>query len=285
MPLFQQFFMNSFGAAGSHLDRGLYSSSHNMYGNTPSGGNDIIEAVSLSFWYYHTFEISANNILMFNSWNGGANDYSGVGINGSGALRYRVHYNYSPYHNLTATLTSSQLAANKWHHFHQENNQSTVGSNANKVYIDGTLMLQANANNYVDCWHERWGDMGSYISYVRSIVSATSDSVIKSPTYMAQMVWAQGANVPDIDEVLNSTSDGPRNLLDINGDGTNVVLDTDRPGTVRTDHSAIFLFGANSTTDSDTHNSASQQGGTNFSVNNATRTQDEPFPVPSEGDW
>ena len=43
---------------------------------------------------------------------------------------------------------------------------------------------------------------------------------------------------------------------------------------------SIFLFGANGSTDSDTHNSASQQKGTSFSVNNATRTQADPFPVP-----
>ena len=81
-------------------------------------------------------------------------------------------------------------------------------------------MLQANANNYVDCWHEAWGDPGSYISQVRSIFGGIAASNIRSATYIAQMVWSQGANIPDIDEVLNSTSSGPRNLLDINGDGT-----------------------------------------------------------------
>ena len=99
------------------------------------------------------------------------------------------------------------------------------------------------------------------------------------------MVYSMGNSNPTITEVLNSTADGPRNLLDINGDGTNTVLDTDRPGGPHNGQSnyassGIFLFGANGTTDSDTHNSASQQQGTSFSVNNATRTQADPFPVP-----
>jgi len=104
------------------------------------------------------------------------------------------------------------------------------------------------------------------------------------------MVWAQGTDCPDIDEVLNSTSDGVRNLLDINGDGTNTVLDTDRAGAPHSStnyhSSGIFLFGANGTTDTDTHNSASQAQGTGFAVTaNATRTQADPFPVPEKGDW
>ena len=102
-----------------------------------------------------------------------------------------------------------------------------------------------------------------------------------------EKIWLY--NVPDIDDVLNSTSDVVRNLLDINGDGTNTVLDTDRAGSPHQNSnyhsSGIFLFGANSTTDTDTHNSASQAQGTGFTVNGATRTQADPFPVPQTGDW
>ena len=133
------------------------------------------------------------------------------------------------------------------------------------------------------------GKMLLFISFQQTF-GVTSASYVKSPTYIAQMVWAQGTDVPDIDEVLNSTSDGVRNLLDINGDGTNTVLDTDRAGSPHQStnyaSSGIFLFGANGTTDTDTHNSASQAKGTGFAVTaNATRTQADPFPVPEKGDW
>ncbi len=67
-------------------------------------------------------------------------------------------------------------------------------------------------------------------SIYQGVFGDTSESHVKSATYIAQQVYAVGTDVPNINEVLNSTSTGVRNLLDINGDGTNVVLDTDRPG-------------------------------------------------------
>ena len=153
------------------------------------------------------------------------------------------------------------------------------------------MVATANSNQQVDGWIEGWGEGSTrngttlISSVYQTVYGVTSSSYVNSPTYMAQMVFSQGNSNPAINEVLNSTSDGPRNLLDIDGDGTNTVLDTDRPGAPHNGQSnyassGIFLFGANGTTDSDTHNSASQTAGTSFSVNNATRTQADPYPVP-----
>ena len=286
------FFINSFGSLPSHLDRGLYSSTNTMYGAPPSAPYTQIVGYSFSMWYYHDFEISSTSALSFLVFSAGSNDYGGQGIKGDGTFRHLSFYNTSAYHNISATLTTSELAANKWHHFHMEANRSTGGNL--KHYIDGRLLATATSNNQVDAYTQGWGNRqwqtGTLISNVfQQTFGVTSASYVKSPTYIAQMVWAQGTDVPDIDEVLNSTSDGVRNLLDINGDGTNTVLDTDRAGSPHQNSnyhsSGIFLFGANSTTDTDTHNSASQAQGTGFTVNGATRTQADPFPVPQTGDW
>ena len=288
------YFIHSHGPASSHLDRGLYSSGSNMYGLPPST-NDQIAQFSFSMFYRHDFSIGTTSALAFNVFNAGTNDYGGRGFKGDGTFIFFTRYNGSNYHNISdgggtgTSVTSSMLTANEWHHYHEISDSS--GSNNIKVYIDGTLILTGTANQQVDGWVEGWGNGSdragtTLISAVyQSVFGVTSSSYVKSPTYIAQMVFSQGNSNPTITEILNSTADGPRNLLDINGDGTNVVLDTDRPGAPHQGNSgyassAIFLFGANGTTDSDTHNSASQQKGTSFSVNNATRTQADPFPVP-----
>ena len=285
-------FINSFGAAGSHLDRGLYSSGSNMYGKPPST-NDQIATFSYIIFWRNDFTIGTTSALAFNVMNYGSNDYGGRGIKGDGTFIFFTRYNGSNYHNFAdgagtgTSITSAMKTANEWHHYHEINDSS--GANNIKIYIDGTLIATGTANQQVDGWIQGWGrrtETKDLISNVyQSVFGVTSASYVKSPTYIAQMVYSMGNSNPTITEVLNSTADGPRNLLDINGDGTNTVLDTDRPGGPHQSNSAyassgIFLFGANGTTDSDTHNSASQQGGTSFSVNNATRTQADPFPVP-----
>ena len=288
------YFIHSHGPSDSHLDRGLYSSSSNMYGNPPST-NDQLAQFSYSIFWRNDYSISTTSACCFNVFNAGSNDFGAVGFKGNGDFIYYVKYNGSVYHNFGSgagtggTVTSAMSTADEWHHFHQICDSS--GSNNVKVYLDGTLVATANANQQVDGWIEGWGHGSdrngtSLISSVyQTVFGVTSSSHVKSPTYIAQMVYSMGNSNPTITEVLNSTADGPRNLLDINGDGTNTVLDTDRPGGPHQGNSSyassgIFLFGANGTTDSDTHNSASQQGGTSFSVNNATRTQADPFPVP-----
>jgi len=287
-------FIHSHGAAGSHLDRGLYSSTNNMWGNPPST-NDQIATFSFGMWYRHDFSISSTSALAFNVFNAGGSDFGGRGIKGNGEFVFHTRYNGSNYHIFNSgagtgtAITSAMRAADTWHHYYEISD--STGSNNVKVYIDGTLIATATANQQVDGWIEGWGNGSdrngtTLISSVyQTVFGVTSSSYVKSPTYIAQMVYAMGNSNPTITEVMNSTSDGPRNLLDIDGDGTDTVLDTDRPGGPHQGNSSyassgIFLFGANSTTDSDTHNSASQQGGTAFSVNNATRTQADPFPVP-----
>ena len=66
-------------------------------------------------------------------------------------------------------------------------------------------------------------------SVFQGVFGVTAESHVKSATYIAQQVYAVGTDVPNINEVLNSTSTGVRNLLDIYGDGTNTILDTNRP--------------------------------------------------------
>ena len=281
------YFIHSYGPGDSHLDRGLYSSGNNMWG-TPPSTSDQITKFSFSMFYRHDFSISTTSALAFNVFNAGSNDYGGRGFKGDGTFIFRTHYNASTYHNFTdgagtgTSVTSAMLTANEWHHYHEISDSS--GTNKIKVYLDGTLIATGNANQQVDGWVDYWGNKGNSLisSVYQTVFGVTSASYVKSPTYIAQMVFSTGSSNPTITEILNDSANGPRNLLDINGDGTNVVLDTDRPGANTGNYasSGIFLFGANGTTDSDTHNSASQQQGTNFSVNNATRTQADPFPVP-----
>ena len=287
-------FIHSYGAADSHLDRGLYSSGNNMWGNPPST-NDQLAQFGFGFFYRNDYSISSTSACSFMIFNGGSNDFGGVGWKGNGDFIYYVKYNGSVYHNLGSesgtggAVTATMRTANEWHHYYQI--CDSTGTNNVKVYLDGTLVATANANQQVDGWIEGWGEGSdrngtTLISNVyQTVYGVTASSSVRSPTYMAQMVFSQGNSNPAINEVLNSTSDGPRNLLDIDGDGTNTVLDTDRPGAPHNGQSnyassAIFLFGANGSTDSDTHNSASQQKGTAFTVNNATRTQADPYPVP-----
>jgi len=286
------YFIHSYGPGDSHLDRGLYSSSSNAYGKPPST-NDQLAQFSFSMFYRHDFSISTDAALAFNVMNYGSADFGGRGIKGDGTFIYYTKYNNSVYHNFAdgagtgTSITSAMLAANEWHHYHEIND--STGANKVKVYIDGTLVATGTANQQVDGWIQAWGSRSvtaTLISNVYQTVFGVSTAAkVKSPTYIAQMVYAQGNSNPTITEVLNDSANGPRNLLDINGDGTNVVLDTDRSGAPHNGQSnyassGIFLFGANGSTDSDTHNSASQQKGTSFSVNNATRTQADPFPVP-----
>lgn len=288
------YFIHSHGAAGSHLDRGLYSSTNGMWGNPPST-NDQIATYSFGYFYRHDFSISSTNALSFAVFNAGTNDYGARGIKGDGTFVFFTRYNGSNYHSFAdgagtgTSITSAMKTADEWHHYYEICDSS--GGNNVKVYIDGTLIATATANQQVDGWVEGWGNgsdrSGTTLisALYQNVFGVTSSSYVKSATHIAQMVYAMGNSNPTITEVLNSTADGPRNLLDIDGDGTNTVLDTDRPGGPHQGNSgyassAIFLWGANGTTDSDTHNSASQQGGTAFTVNNATRTQADPFPVP-----
>ena len=284
-------FIHSHGAAGSHLDRGLVSTNSDMYGKPPST-NDQIAQFSFSMFYRHDFSISSTSALAFNVMNYGSADFGGRGIKGNGEFIFYTKYNGSVYHNFNSgagtgtSVTSAMITADEWHHYHEISDSS--GSNKVKVYIDGTLIATATANQQVDGWCQYWGrrtnnDIDSNV--YQTVFGVTAASRVKSPTYIAQMVFSMGNANPAITEILNSTADGPRNLLDIDGDGTDTVLDTHRTGGPHQGNAAyassgIFLYGANGTTDSDTHNSASQQGGTSYSVNSATRTQADPFPVP-----
>ena len=297
------YFLNAFASLPSHLDRGLYSSGNNMGGDARLSGGTLLSGFSISYWYYHTFDISSTSALCFTNFNAGSNDYGAVGIKGDGTFIAYARYNANVYHNLSdgdgtgGTITSSMKEANKWHHFHLENNNS--GGGGIKLYLDGTLLATATANNQVDLYTVGWGSNSPstytngqdlIASVYQGVFGVTAESHVKSATYIAQQVYAVGTDVPNINEVLNSTSTGVRNLLDINGDGTNTVLDTNRSGAPHQGQStryasAIFLYGANGSTDTDTHNSASQQYSSNYTVQNATRTQSDPFPVPETGDW
>ena len=287
-------FIHSYGAADSHIDRGLYSSGNNMWGNPPST-NDQLAQFGYGFFYRNDYTIGSTTACSFNVFNAGSNDFGGAGWKGDGTFVYYVKYNGGVYHNLGSesgtggAVTATMRTANEWHHYYAICDQT--GTNNVKIYLDGTLVATGNANQQVDGWIEGWGEGSdrngtTLISNVyQTVYGVTASSSVRSPTYMAQMVFSQGNSNPTITEILNSTSDGARNLLDIDGDGTNTVLDTDRSGAPHNGQSnyassAIFLFGANGSTDSDTHNSASQQKGTAFTVNNATRTQADPYPVP-----
>ena len=211
------YFIHSHGAAGSHLDRGLYSSGNNMGGDLRMSGGTLLSGFSVSYWYYHTFDIGSTAALAFTNFNAGSNDYGGIGIKGDGTFIAKAVYNGSTYHGLSdgsgtgGTITSSMKEANKWHHFHLENNNS--GGGGIKIYIDGTLLATATANNQVDMYTVGWGSQNpaNYQGHGESLISSvyqgvfgvTAESSVKSATYIAQKVVACGTDVPDIDEALN----------------------------------------------------------------------------------
>ena len=93
------YFIHSHGPTDSHLDRGLYSSGNNMYGNPPST-NDQLAQFSFSMFFRNDYSISTTSACAFNVFNAGANDFGGVGFKGNGDFVYYVKYNYSVYHNL-----------------------------------------------------------------------------------------------------------------------------------------------------------------------------------------
>ena len=79
------YFIHSHGPASSHLDRGLYSSTNNMYGLPPST-NDQIATFSYSIFWRNDFTIGTTSALAFNVMNYGSNDYGGRGIKGDGTF-------------------------------------------------------------------------------------------------------------------------------------------------------------------------------------------------------
>ena len=135
------FFINSFGSLPSHLDRGLYSSGNNMGGDARLSGGTLLSGFSVSYWYYHTFAISSTAALCFTNFNAGSNDYGAVGIKGDGTFIAYARYNTNVYHNLSdgagtgGTITSSMKEANKWHHFHLENNKIVEELRVDKLLL------------------------------------------------------------------------------------------------------------------------------------------------------
>ena len=82
-------FINSFGGADSHLDRGLYSSGNNMWGKPPST-NDQLAQFAFGFFYRNDYSISTTSACSFMVFKAGSNDLGGDGIKGNGHIIYYV---------------------------------------------------------------------------------------------------------------------------------------------------------------------------------------------------
>jgi hypothetical protein len=128
------------------------------------------------------------------------------------------------------------------------------GNDNIKVYIDGTKMLDHAENDYTDIFSGYWGYHSGWDSNIGNLTGSPSWT-FKSPTYIAQFAVVTGEDPGDIDEFINS--DGtPIDFQDIDGSGTD--LDTQRANPESsTQANGFWLFGANGTTSSKTHNSAS----------------------------
>ena len=114
-------------------------------------------------------------------------------------------------------------------------------------------------------------------SWPVSNLSGSPSWSYKGVTYMAQLVITAGTSPHAVTDVLNSSDGTAIDVLDTDGSGTDLV--TNRSGSIG--GSGFWLYGANSTTSSLTHNSATDgQGDSSFSSSGfALSTSGSIFPV------
>ena len=247
-------------SAGGFLDAGIYSSSSNGRGHF-AVSYYLNKRATISFWYRNDY---ANTIgtMMWGNYHG-SQDHTGMWVGGDGYVYHWVKYNNSMYHNVKSSsqLSTAQRATNTWHHFCM-----ISPGNANiKVYIDGTKMLDHSENDYTDIFSGYWGYHSGWDSNISSLTGSPSWSH-KGPTYVAQFAVVTGESPGTISEFINS--DGtPIDFMDIDGSGT--VLDTQRANPENaSEGNGIWLFGANGTTASKTHNSATDSSHNSGSLAN-----------------
>lgn len=263
-----------FGASASgpsFIDAGVYADDSDGYGHAPIAETYWIR-MAVSFWYRNDYANTTGTFL-YGGYHG-SQDHGAVFIGGDGYVYFQTKYNNSHYHNLkSSSLSTAQRASNTWHHFCLRMPQSGNLT----VHIDGTEMISNSVSDYVDMFGRYHGYLANPSSYpISSLVGGPSWS-FKGVTYMAQLVISGGSSPHVVTDVLNTSDGTPIDVQDTDGSGTDLV--TDRTG--KAGGSGFWLFGANGTTSSLTHNSATDgQGDSSYaSTNFALSTSGSIFPV------
>ena len=263
-----------FGASASgasFIDAGVYADDSDGYGHAPIAETYWIR-MAVSFWYRNDYANTTGTFL-YGGYHG-SQDHGAVFIGGDGYVYFQTKYNNSHYHNLkSSSLSTAQRASNTWHHFCLRMPQSGNLT----VHIDGTEMISNSVSDYVDMFGRYHGYLANPSSYpISSLVGGPSWS-FKGVTYMAQLVISGGSSPHVVTDVLNTSDGTPIDVQDTDGSGTD--LTTDLSGSAG--GSGFWLFGANGTTSSLTHNSATDgQGDSSYaSTNFALSTSGSIFPV------
>ena len=263
-----------FGASASgpsFIDAGVYADDSDGY-NTLNASANYWKRHTISFWYRNDYA-NTNGSFLYGGYHG-SQDFGVSFVGGDGYVYYQAKYNNSHYHNLkSSSLSTAQRASNTWHHFCLRMPQSGNLT----VHIDGTEMISNSVSDYVDMFGRYHGYLANPSSYpISSLVGGPSWS-FKGVTYMAQLVISGGSSPHVVTDVLNTSDGTPIDVQDTDGSGTD--LTTDLSGSAG--GSGFWLFGANGTTSSLTHNSATDgQGDSSYaSTNFALSTSGSIFPV------
>ena len=264
-----------FGAsgAGGFLDAGLYSANNDGRGAWATN-NTMNKRATVSYWYKNNYANSSYGTMFWGHYHGGQ-DHTACILGTDGCLYYYVKYNNGHYHNVkSSVLASAKLTHNVWHHYCMIAGSSTV-----KHYIDGDEVLSRSASDYTDIFSKYWGYHSSWNSSIGNLTGSPSFTM-KGVTYLAQHAVVTGASPGTISEFINS--DGtPIDFLDIDGNGTD--LDTTRASPENASElNGIWMFGANGTTSSTSHNSATDgSSNSNWNVHSgfALSTDTGAFPV------
>jgi hypothetical protein len=253
------------------LNAGVYADGSDGYSHSPNG-DTYYTRFAVSFWYRNDYATSIGTYMMGGNHGNGA-DHGMTCVGGDGYVYVNARYNGSNYHQLksSSALSSAQRATNTWHHYHFR-----AGSSGNlTVHIDGTEMISATVTDYVDAFTRYQGYDANPLG-VGNLSGGPSFS-LKGVTYMAQLIYTSGNSPHVVGDILNDDGE-PIDALDLDGSGTELV--TDRTG--RTSGTGIWLFGANGTTSSLTHNSAADGQGTNITMPSslwALSTDSNIFPI------
>jgi hypothetical protein len=261
-------------AGGStFLDAGVYADDSDGYNTITGGGSSSWKRQTISFWYRNDYA-NTDGTFMYGGYHG-SQDFGGTFVGGDGYVYHSTKYNNSFAHNVksSSTLSTAQRAINTWHHFCLR----MPASGTAQIHIDGTEMLTFTANDYTDAFGRYHGYLPNPGSYPVSTLSGSPSWDFQGCTYMAQLVVTSGSSPHAVTDVLDSGD--AVDVQDTDGNGTDLV--TDRAG--RSGGSGFWLFGANGTTSSLTHNSASDgQGDGSFASSDfALSTSSSIFPVTS----
>ena len=264
---------NVSAATSGFLDAGIYADDSDGYSTLMGSSANYWKRHTISFWYRNDYA-NTNGTFLYGGYHG-SQDFGGTFVGGDGYVYHQTKYNNSMAHNVksSSTLSTAQRAVNVWHHFCLR----MPNSGTAQLHIDGTEMLTFTVNDYTDTFGRYQGGLPNASSYPINSLSGSPSWDFKGVTYMAQLVITAGNAPHAVTDVLSSGD--AVDVQDTDGSGTDLV--TDRTG--KAGGSGFWLFGANGTTSSLTHNSASDaQQDSNFASSNfALNTSGSIFPITS----